>query len=195
MLRSRQLSRSGRPLTVAALVALLALLVVLAVPATTPAAGRPGARLVVSPRPGQVVRSNVALLRLNPGKTAKVLSARLNGKEIGRKFGRGRRGVRTLRASLSFGLRPGRNVLRVRVRRSNGAVRTATVSFSVRRDSGLVGAGQDQVLDVDGNVQVQGATAGDECGPLRWSVMRARAARPPAPGGRPRRSRSPRPPA
>src|SRR5882757_335579 len=150
------MSRFGRSLTVAALVALLALLTILALPTATPAAGRPGKRLVLSPRPGQVVRSNVALLRLNPGKAAKVLSTRLNGKEIGRQFGRSRRGVRTLKASLSFGLRPGRNLLRVTVRQSGGAVRTATVSFLVRRDSGLVGAGWDQVLDVDGEVQVQG---------------------------------------
>jgi hypothetical protein len=33
----------------------------------TPAAGRPGERLVLSPRPGQVVRSNVALLRIHSG--------------------------------------------------------------------------------------------------------------------------------
>src|SRR5882757_3248103 len=125
------MSRFGRSLTVSVLVALLALLTVLALPTMTPAAGRPGTRLVLSPRPGQVVRSNVALLRVNPGKAAKVLSARLNGKEIGRDFGRSRRGVRSLKASLSFGLRPGRNVLRVTVRPRGGAVRTAKVSFSV----------------------------------------------------------------
>ena len=164
--------------------AFLALIAVLAMAVGTPAASRAaatggpvaGTRLVLSPHSGQVVRSNVALLRINSGKAAKVRSARLNGKEIGRQFGRSRRGVRTLKASLSFGLRPGRNVLRVSVRGSGGAVRTAKVSFSVRRDSGLVGAGRDQVLGVDGNVQVQGTTwpvAGTECGPLRWSDVRA----------------------
>lgn len=165
--------RSHRSLTAAALVALLALLIVLALPSATPAAARPAKRLVLSPRPGQVVRSNVALLRLNPGKRAKVLSARLNGKEIRGQFGSSRRGVRTLKASLSFGLRQGRNVLRVRVRPKGGAVRTAKVSFQVRRPSGLVGAGRDQTLDVDGNVQVQGSMKGNECGPLEWTVVRA----------------------
>jgi hypothetical protein len=168
--------RSGRSLTIAALVALLAALTVLALPGTTPAAGRPGKPVVLSPRPGQVVRSNVALLRVNSGKGAKVLSARLNGKEIRGQFSRPRRGVRTLKASISFGLRPGRNVLRVRVRRSGGAVHTATVGFQVRRDSGLVGAGRDQVLDADGKVEMQGTTVpteGAECAGLRWSVARA----------------------
>lgn len=54
--------------TAAALVTLLALLTVLVLPSATPAAARPAKRLVLSPRPGQVVRSNVALLRFNPGK-------------------------------------------------------------------------------------------------------------------------------
>ena len=169
-------SRSARSLTVAAFVALLVLLTVLAAPTATPAAGLKAKRLVLSPRPGQVVRSNVALLRVNQGKAAKVISARLNGKEIRGQFSRPRRGVRSLRASISFGLRPGRNVLRVRVRRNGGAVRTATVNFQVRRDSGLVGAGRDQVLDLDGNVDLQGTTVpteGAECAGLQWSVARA----------------------
>jgi len=170
---ARQVSKFGTAAILLAFVALLAALTTLALPAATPAAAPAAKRLVLSPRPGQVVRSNVALLRFNPGKRAKVLSARLNGKEIRGQFGRGRGGVRTLKASLSFGLRQGRNVLRVRVRPKGGAVRTAQVSFQVRRPSGLVGAGRDQTLDVDGNVQVEGSTARNECGPLQWTVERA----------------------
>src|SRR4051812_1016911 len=137
----RQVSKFGTAAILLALVALLAALTTLALPAATPSAAPPAKRLVLSPRPGQVVRSNVALLRFNPGKRARVLSARLNGKEIRGQFGRGRGGVRTLKASLSFGLRQGRNVLRVRVRPNGGAGGTAKGSFPGGRGGGVGGGG------------------------------------------------------
>lgn len=183
------MSKSGRLHTVSLLGALLVLVAVIAVAVAMPDASRAGGprgsgavgRLVLSPRPGQVVRSNAALVRVRSGKGDKILGARLNGRKIGGAFGRPRRGVRSLRASLSYGLRRGRNVLRVSVRPRGGAVRTSTVTFIVRRDAGLVGAGRDGVLDVGRTVEMQGTSVpgvGADCAGLRWSVAQT----PPAAG-------------
>jgi hypothetical protein len=134
-------------------------------------------RLLVSPRPGQVVRSHHVRLRVRSRTLTDTLRVRLNGTQIGEDFGAPRRGMRTLRASLSHGLRRGRNVLRVTVRSRRGAIRTARARFVVRTRRHLVGAGRDRELAVDGKVRIRGAVRtqprGDAGAKLRWRLVRA----------------------
>jgi hypothetical protein len=163
------------------LVALLALLAVpFAMPADSGAAASAkakGKRLVVSPRPGQVVHSHRVRLRVRSRTLTDTLRVRLNGTRIGEDFAPPRRGKRTLRASLSHGLRRGRNVLRVTVRSRGGAVRTTRVRFVVRTRHHLVGAGRDRELAINGKVQIRGAVRtaprGDAGAKLRWKLIRA----------------------
>jgi hypothetical protein len=162
-------------------VALLAMLAVsLSIPAQSGAAASAkakGKRLVVSPRAGQVVRSHQVRLRVHSRTLTDTLRVRLNGTPIGEDFGAPRRGMRTLRASLSHGLRRGRNVLRVTVRSRRGAIRATRVRFVVRTSKHLVGAGRDRELAVDGKVQIRGAVRtkprGDAGAKLRWKLIRA----------------------
>src|ERR671923_2262043 len=97
----------------------LSLLAVIAAVVVTPAeangaSAKQGERVVLSPRAAQVVRSHLVRLRVRAGEQAR-LRARLNGVDVSGEFGRARRGVRTLRVSVSHRLRHGRNVVRVRV--------------------------------------------------------------------------------
>ena len=134
-------------------------------------------RVVVSPRPGQVVHWHHVRLRVRSRTLDDGLRARLNGRPVGGDFGRPRHGVRTLRASLSHGLRRGRNVLRVTVRPRGGAVRTANVRFVVRTNRHLIGAGRDRFVAVGGKVRVHGAVRtaapGGAATNLGWTVVRA----------------------
>jgi hypothetical protein len=130
----------------------LSLLAVIAAVVVTPAeahgaSAKKGERVVLSPRAGEVVRSHVVRLRVRAGERAR-LRARLNGVDVSGEFGRVRRGVRTLRASVSHGLRHGRNVLRVRVHRLARPARRVRVRFVVRRSDPLVGAGRDRTVVV-----------------------------------------------
>jgi hypothetical protein len=163
------------------LLAVLAIAVVVG-PAEAHAAAAYGAkakgkRVVVSPRAGQVVRSHHVRLRVRARGLSGVLRARLNGVEVGNDFGRPRRGVRTLRASISHGLRHGRNVLRVRVRRRGKAPRRATVRFRVRTSRPLVGAGRDRRVVVRRKTilrgQVKHRTHRPAGAKLRWRVVHA----------------------
>jgi hypothetical protein len=176
-----------RPL--ALVVSLPVLLVALLAPAD--AGSAKGKRPVVSPRPGQVVHSATALVRVRPGAGG----VRLNGKRIGGQLGDERRGVRALRASVSHGLKRGRNVLKVR-----RGKRTTTVRFAVRTEGPLVGAGVDRQVAVGGPVALKGLVRGAGRGDrMRWRIVdrpRAfrRAARTPAslrsPAGRGARFRA-----
>jgi hypothetical protein len=176
-----------RPL--ALVVSLPVLLVALLAPADAGAAK--GKRPIVSPRPGQVVHSATALVRVRPG----ARGVRLNGKRIGGQLGDERRGVRALRASVSHGLKRGRNVLKVR-----RGKRTTTVRFAVRTEGPLVGAGVDRQVAVGGPVDLKGLVRGAGRGDrVRWRIVdrpRAfrRAARTPAslrsPAGRSARFRA-----
>src|SRR4051812_9630518 len=105
------------------LVLIVTLLALLGVSTPAIAAGR----LVVSPRSG-ATEDGTAHLRVRAGERA-TLTARLNGRDISKDFDATRRGVRTLDASVSHGLRHGRNVLRVTVQRPTGATRRRTVRF------------------------------------------------------------------
>jgi hypothetical protein len=97
------------------LVVIVTVLAFLGVSTPAIAAGR----LVVSPRNG-ATEDGTAHLRVRAGERA-TLTARLNGRDISKDFGDTRRGVRTLDASISHGLRHGRNVLRVTAQRPSGA--------------------------------------------------------------------------
>jgi hypothetical protein len=136
-----------------------------------------GKRVVVSPRAGQVVHWHHVRLRVRSRSLADTLRVRVNGKHVGADFGRPRRGVRTLRASLSHGLRRGRNVLKVTVRRSDHKPRRATVRFSVRTKRHLVGAGRNRPVAINGTVRLRGqlrpATRRAARTKLRWKLIHA----------------------
>jgi hypothetical protein len=149
----------------ALVVSLPVLLVALLAPAEAGAAK--GKRPVVSPRPGQVVHSATALVRVRAGARA----VRLNGKRIGGQLGDERRGVRALRASVSHGLKRGRNVLNVR-----RGKRATTVRFRVRPDGPLVGAGLDRQVAVGGPVDLKGLVRRAS----RWDRIRLAHRRPAA---------------
>jgi hypothetical protein len=146
-------------------------------PAPAPAAtteSAKGGRLIDSPRPGQVVRTDGIRIRVRGGR---VLRARLNGVGVAREFRRGRNRVRTLHASISHGLRRGRNVLRVRVRRPGRPVRTATVRFRVRTSGPLTGAGRDRTVGLGDGWPLVGrvvnAKPRGRRQPVRWRVVDA----------------------
>jgi hypothetical protein len=168
---------------------LLLLAVALVAPAQAPAAPKvvgakaEGKRVVVSPRPGQLIRANRVLLRVRARNVAGALAARLNGVPIGADFGRARKGVRTLRASVSHGLRRGRNTLRVRVRALGKRPRTRVVRFRVRTIGPLVGAGRDRRVVVGARIDLGGRVGPRRQGRrVRWRLVKrtgARTSRPP----------------
>jgi hypothetical protein len=122
-------------------------------------------RVVVSPHRGQVVRSHRprvrvrAPMRMRGVQSEGGLRVRLNGTRIGGDFGRPHKGIRSLRTSMSHGLRHGRNVLRVRVLRRDGSVRRAKVRFIVRPKGPLVGAGRNRRVPVGATIRLGGAFA------------------------------------
>jgi hypothetical protein len=126
----------------------------------TAAAARPArpapARLVLSPRPGQVVRSNAVRIRLRAPAVPGAVQARLNGVRIGDDLILRPRTLRTLTASISHGLRHGRNVLGVTVRRGARTVRRVTVRFQVRTGRPLIGAGRDRSVIAGQRVTLRG---------------------------------------
>ena len=153
-----------------------------------PAAERGAAQqVVISPKPGQVVRSHQPRIRVRSRALSGVLNARLNGVQIGDYFALPRHGVRTLPASVSYGLRRGKNVLAVRVRRRGKAPRQATVRFFVRGKGPLIGAGQDRRVVVGSDVGLYGQAKGVGAAPskLRWKLVTAPAPLEPAQGSPP----------
>ena len=95
--------------------------------------------------------------------------------------------MRTLPASISYGLRRGKNVLEVRVRRRGKASRRATVRFFVRSRSPLVGAGRDRRVVVGSDVGLYGQAkgVGASSSNLRWKLITAPAPLEPAEGSPP----------
>ena len=150
----------------------LALLgVLLAVPAASAAqSGKvKSGSLIVSPRAGAVVEANTASIGVRSGGRLRV---RLNRHWIpASEFGRARHGVRRLQASLSQGLRPGRNYLTVRMKR-NGKARRATLRFWVKAPGPLLGAGTDQSAAVGSDVQLEGdVERGGAGGAIGWTPI------------------------
>ena len=86
------------------------------------------------------------------------LRAWLNGRSIQSQFGVSRRGVRSLEVSISQGLRPGANLLRVWTRRSDGSWRKSSVRFSFVLDRALAGAGPDVRVVVGDPYTLQGSS-------------------------------------
>jgi hypothetical protein len=154
-------------------VAIAAVIGVLGFAASASAATRP---VVVSPQPRASIHGNTVRIVIRSGDEYGDLSVKLNGRQIGLDFAPGKRGLRTLQASVSHGLRRGRNVLSVRARRGV-KTRRATVRFSVRRSAPLVGAGRDDLVTVGTSVPIQSrvvrAAAGRQTGSPRFSVVHA----------------------
>jgi hypothetical protein len=158
--------------------------VALVAPAQAPAAttgveaNATAKRVVVSPRPGQLIRANHVRLRVRARNVAGALAARLNGVPIGADFGRSHKGMRTLRASVSHGLRRGKNVLRVRVRELGKRPRTRVVRFRVRTIGPLVGAGRDRRVVVGERIDLGGRVGPRRRGQrVRWRLVKRTGAR------------------
>src|SRR3954453_21551660 len=125
------------------------------------AAGHKGP--ILSPRPGALLSAQPVPIRVKTGRHPTAFRARLNGQSIGRYFSNpSRAGVRKLRASASFGLRHGRNRLRVRVRRGRH-VNHQKLGFRIRRNRPLAAAGFDRVVGV-GDTVVVGARSRSHLG-------------------------------
>jgi hypothetical protein len=112
-----------------------------------------GGGLIRSPHEGGKVPARPVLIRVKAGRKAHDFRARLNGHAIGRYFSRpSQHGVRRLKASLTYGLRHGRNGLHVRV-----GDRSQQVHFQVALGRPLVGAGLDSKVPVGAKVFLKGA--------------------------------------
>jgi hypothetical protein len=115
-------------------------------------------QLVLSPRPGQLVRANSVGIRLQKPDSRYAIQARLNGAPIqGSSAGQSR--VSTLNASISHGLRRGTNLLRVELLQGATIVRRAAVRFNVTLNRALVGAGRDRFVVVGQPVNLRGSIA------------------------------------
>ncbi|MGZ4613526.1 MAG: hypothetical protein ACXV1K_10225, partial [Kineosporiaceae bacterium] len=148
----------------------------LAVAAATPAQARPGPA-ILSPKAGQRLPAGSVGIRLRTAGGV-LLSATLNGRSIASQFGAAHRGVRTLLASPSQGLRHGRNLLRLRFRVAR-RTRAVTVRFRVAANRPLAAAGLDRfaavgdhvILDASGS-QPQPGLGGVRRLRFRWTIVR-----------------------
>jgi hypothetical protein len=152
-----------------AVVALCAVVCLVAAAAALGASPGRGSSLILSPRSGKGVPAPV-LIRVQTGRNAKGLKAQLNGHPIARYFSRAsHRGVRRLDASLSYGLRPGRNRLHVRVGK-----RSEWSRFRVWRGRPLAGAGIDRTVAAGARVYLgrEPSHTGGSKVEQRWKVVR-----------------------
>ncbi len=132
----------------------VAVAALLLVPGAATPASAAAPRVVVSPTPGVVVKGNtLQIVVRGAGNEYGDLSAKLNGREVGKEFKSNVNGRRILRVSVSHGLRHGRNVLAVRARRGI-VTRRSTVGFTVRRTTHLVGAGRRRLLTVGTRAEI-----------------------------------------
>ena len=168
----------GRLPALAAL--LLAVSVLMAAFAGTATAVKPDGkapnRIVLSPHPGQRVADTKLWLVVRAGPNWGDLGARLNGVQVGRDFAVGRHGRRLLRVSPSHGLRRGRNVLKVVVRRG-GHRRHAKVVFDVVGRQPLIGAGRDRRVLLGSRIRLHGEVHPDRSDSgtrsLHWRLIGA----------------------
>jgi hypothetical protein len=166
------MKRVHRCLGLAAVLSLLA--AGTATSGATAASGRQTQRLVVNPRGGEVIRSDLVRIAIRSSDEPVALNVRLNGVAIGRDFTPEDRGVRTLVASISHGLRRGSNVLHVTVRRAGAPARTQTVRFTVPARGLLVGAGLDRRVVVGDSTVLGGRVAPATTGqgvPVHWRLV------------------------
>jgi hypothetical protein len=140
----------------------------------------PAKRLVAYPRAGKRVPARPLLLRVRARRRARV-GAKLNGRSIARYLSRpSRRGLRRLRASPTYGLRHGRNVLWVRVRPPGAKrARVQRVRFRVAGDRPLAAAGLDRRVAQHARFSLDGRRSLSRPGArgrklrYRWTLLRA----------------------
>lgn len=145
-------------------------------PASAATAQAATSRVIISPEPGRIVRSHLLRVTVAAASHPNAIRATLNGVRVDDQFGARRAGVRSMSASVSDGLRRGRNVLRVTTRRRGGTSRTATVRFTVRTAGPLVGAGQNRRVAVGTPVRLAGvvrAARGRAQGRAGWRLESA----------------------
>ena len=133
--------------------------------------------VVVRPHTGQRVRAHPLTVVVRSRDRVRDLRAKLNGKSISRDFGRTRHGKRHARISRSHGLKRGRNVLRVKVRRRNGKRRKQTVRFRIAHNRPIAGAGRDRRIVEGQGFRLHGSAlpsrhSGHRIG-YRWTLAHA----------------------
>lgn len=167
------------PLSSRRVLALSAAVTAAAALATTVAAGQSPAAtpaLIVSPASGPVAAGPVAIrVRAGTG-----LVVRLNGRLVTDRFSAPRRGIRQILVSPTHGLRYGRNVLRVSVRRDGRRV-SQVRTFRVAATHPLAAAGVDRIALAGARVRLDGAASllhpparGKGAPRYRWSVVAVR---------------------
>ena len=134
---------------------------------------------VLSPKSGSVLPARPHVLRVKTGKEPKVFRAHLNGDSVAKHFSRpSKRGVSRLRASRSFGLRHGRNALRVHLKHGR-AETSSTVRFRVRRNRPLAAAGKVRTVRAGGRIYLDGGRSRSHLKPNRddldhrWEILGA----------------------
>jgi hypothetical protein len=116
-----------------------------------PGANATGRHVILSPKPGQVVRAGPVKVRVRAGKGTSV-RARLNGRPASERFSGSKHGVRKLIVSPDHGLRFGTNVLRIRL--SGG--KSDRVRFRVSAERPLAAAGPDTAVTLGEPITLDG---------------------------------------
>jgi hypothetical protein len=114
--------------------------------------------LVVSPRPGETIRSYPITVRVRASDSVGALRVWLNDRSIGSQFGLGRDGVRSLQVSISQGLMRGSNLLLVWTSRSGGGWSKEVVRFTLADNRPFAGAGPDALAVVGQRVRLFGTS-------------------------------------
>lgn len=133
-------------------------------------------RVVIAPKAGQRLTRAPVRFVVHAGPEINDLQASLNGTSIGRDFLVGRRSRRVLTVSNSYGLRPGRNVLKVVAYTNHGTrIRRATVRFTVADRLAWAGAGVDlrvargSAVELHGHDEEPRSLAGGR--QVRWKIV------------------------
>ena len=126
---------------------------------------------ILAPKGGSVLHKNRVKVEVRSRDNSSALKATLNGVDVTSDFSRSKAGIRTMTATISHGLRRGRNRLRVRVRKPGKPVRTASVRFTVRRGAPLVGAGRDHDVVVGSRARLRGDLRNGSRSKLRWRLV------------------------
>ncbi len=145
--------------TLARLLVLVGVVLAVAAMASASTAAANAARnrgLVVSPRPGETIRSYPITIRVRASDRSGALRVWLNDRSIGSQFGLGRDGVRSLQVSISQGLMRGSNLLLVWTSRSGGGWNKDVVRFTLANNRPFAGAGPDALAVVGQRVRLSG---------------------------------------
>ena len=136
--------------------AAIGILAVLALAAAPSSASADSNGLIIAPQGGDVVNARPLMFRVRAPESLRSFRAKLNGNPIGQYFDDPDGGERLLRASASYGLRHGKNRLRVNVKRASGKEASKLTKFKVRRNAPLAAAGIDAEVAVGDKIRLGG---------------------------------------